>query len=925
MQNRAHHILCSMLLLFFLCLQEEKAAAQLHYYSLQVKDSLTADEQTPILYNQVRITNLRNKTLHIGLSLSIPSGWKLLSATDSLSTLTLAPGQTRNLPLNLLRTASASVFWQEAIISSWIQYGSDTLRTPCRLRVKVRPRLQARPLTEDQYFLRNPDTIHTGVYFRNAGNTTEAYTLQWQNQLLGFNDSLRVQLAPGRDTYCHHTLRLHKAAWEQLHQEDIGFVIRGSNGSGFAHNYRVSRARSNIRENRSKYDVVPVTLEAGAIRLGDIVNYYGGARGMIRFGDNHDLNFYYRSKQFGTEINAFQQHIYNIDYHYHRWRLGIGQTGSQSYFLTYGRGASLCYEWNERKKIGIAGVLHDPLFAYKSDNVSAFVRYPVGKTTWHHELIANFDNTSTLYSYITANNVRLFDSKEFRLSLQADAGMDHKTRNLPGVRRATAGLAAGYTLSWSRKSWEVYSNIQYYGSEFPGINKGLHLQTHQLTWKQGNFFAGPFCAYNYLLRNYFRDSLYNSDVLSYNTTRYGLRAGITNAKVNLSVNAGLMAQNGQFLYHLKNYQFADLYYNWIIGRTTTLNIFSQTAFARDTGLVRKYVLLNTTTASFSTRYGGFSGIYTRVPVQGNEVTGRNGYEETVNLSPYLNFYFFRNKLCGSIRYNISKAIADNTFSDGVGGSLSYNDARAGLRVQLNTFVPLRMRSSLGYLPLQNRDYATLTVTKQLFVPILTRRKNYELELALFADTNHNNRKDQGEPALANAQVLINNTPFVTDADGRIRYRNIPKGAYALCMAGTQQPGLIPADGAEREVLLEKDVQTEIAFKKGKIIRGSIRIVSDSFSHTRLTPDNIRVTATDSHARSYSTLTDDSGHFVFYVPEGKYKVALNPNAFADTDFKPVQLERDADLVSDPECSVAFEIRQKKRKVRFVTDKGGTKTP
>ena len=117
-------------------------------------------------------------------------------------------------------------------------------------------------------------------------------------------------------------------------------------------------------------------------------------------------------------------------------------------------------------------------------------------------------------------------------------------------------------------------------------------------------------------------------------------------------------------------------------------------------------------------------------------------------------------------------------------------------------------------------------------------------------------------------------------------------------------------------MVNGNTQMLIPFKKSRTITGHLAVEIDTISHTAVTIQNYRVTATDSSGEKFSDLTDAHGDFTLSLPAGKYTVALNPAAFADEAVKPTQISYNVDLVNNEEGIVTFKLVQKKRGVVFI---------
>lgn len=916
-------------MVLLLCLSEKKAQAQhCKFFEISFKDSLVADNENNILFNTIKIKNPGIKRIRLNIVIDIPQNWKSLTRDQYVSgkeiKYELAPGQTRNISLNLLKLPKTPAEWDSVKIAVRVPDVTDTHSYYYHLRAKADPRMTAQYLTEDIDLEKKPDNIPLGFTLKNTGNITDVYTVSWQSQYLELDDKTQIKLAPGKDTTFTYYLNIPHDKWHDWYNNNIVLLIKGSGNNSYTHAYRVIKHRNSVKETESAYPVIPLTLEAGGLNQKDRYLYYFGARGSIHFGESNDLNFFYKSKQLGSEVYGIQQNMYLIDYSYHNWHASAGTIPSiQRFFISNGRGFSTGYRWNDKKEITIAATLRDPNFYYTSNNFSLVARYPIGKILSKSTLTANLDNDKALNGYIFSNEMQIIKNSRMSLDVNADVGLEEKTRSVPGIKKETIGGGAGYTFSYKSDQWNFYSNIEYYNNTFPGLNKGLSLQSHQLTYNFSNTFVGAFYSSNYLNTTYFKDTLYNTDVLKYNTEKYGITTGIKDQSNSLGLSFGIMKFTGISEFGLNNLYFTDLNYMWKPAKDMYIMLNSQNAFKDKVDVKGSTAYITSSMSSFKYKWMGFSAAYTSRPIFGQENFNEviTSYDETISGGPFVNYHFFRDRLSGLVKYQVSKSVYDQVIRTSVGGNINYNSAKLGLNVQFYANVPLTdISSGSNKLPYSEERFMNLSVTKQLMVPVVTNRKRYDLELVLFRDANNNGRKDKKESAIKKLRVEINDKEVLyTDDDGRINYRNVEKGVYSIRLFPVDKMGLIPSNGMEQAVSVSGNTTLEIPYKRGKKVTGNIKIIRDSFSTTVYGADNIKIIATDTSGKRFNTFSDNAGNFSFYLPAGIYTISLNPTAFESGDFKPDQISFKADLINKEEEKIFFTIRQKARKVRFLNTK------
>ncbi len=895
---------------------------------MSFKDSLVAGSDNSILFNTIKVKNPSKKTVRLAVAIEVPANWKSFSHDNYFEGnevyYNLFPGQSKNIPLNLLKRPRTPASWDSVKILVRVRGVTDTHFYYYHLRAAPEPRFYAQHLTEDLKFETRPDVIPLRINLKNTGNMEDTYSLRWQNRDLELDDKVFVRLKPGEDSNIMYLLKMHPAEWGALYHTSIILVVTGSGSGSYTHTFEISKPRNNIKEAESAYPVIPLFVETGIINQKDEYYYYVGTRGNIHFGDRNDLSFFYRSRQFGSEVYGIQQNMYLIDYSYHNWKLSAGTIQPlQRFFISNGRGISITHRWNEKKEISAAAVFRDRNFYYTSDNFSIRAKYPVGKFSLTNILTANFDDSKALNGYALGNELQILQTSRWSLDILTNAGVEEKTRNVPGVEKLTAGIAGGYHLGYKSSTWNFISNTEFYSNMFPGINKGMRLQMHQLTRNFNNKFAGLFYTSNYLNATYFKDTLYNTDVLRFNTEKFGITSGIKKSGSMLTLNTGIMRYTGVSEFGLDNLYFADINATIKSGKDLFISVSSQNAFKNHIDKENNNVYLTSTLSSFKYKWAGFLATYTSRPVfesEGGEPVLKN-YDETITGGPFVNYQLFRKSVTGLARYQVSKSVYDQTIRTSAGGSISYSSSKLGLNVQFFANIPLTAINTGGArLPVYEDKLMNLTVTKQISLPVLVNRKYYDIKVVLYHDRNNNGVRDKNEQALKNVQVGINDAHILySDQNGVIRYKNIKKGNYLFNFSAVKEKGLIPSEGQQQSFLVDGNITANIAYKKGKKISGHINIIRDSFSKAKLANDNIRVTATDTAGKTFTTFTDGNGDFSFYLPASLFKISLNEVAFEGSEFKPEQFFYYIDLIKHEEEAVVFTIRQKQRQVRFLEKK------
>lgn len=225
------------------------------------------------------------------------------------------------------------------------------------------------------------------------------------------------------------------------------------------------------------------------------------------------------------------------------------------------------------------------------------------------------------------------------------------------------------------------------------------------------------------------------------------------------------------------------------------------------------------------------------------------------------------------------------------------------------------------------------VRKRIGIPV-SGKKYHKLTVDIFKDLNGNSRKDKNELGIKNVMVNIKvldadtsnfnssrlkdlGENFVTDGNGQVNYKNLPKGLYRISIMPLSEVNGFFA-GNDQIVKVEKDLSYAMPLNQGVSLSGMVAVERDptiADIEKKIDIGRIRVTALDSVGRSYSTLTDAEGRFNFKLPAGIYQISINEGALPDNfeiDAKRISVEM---LTVADNYNITFFVREKKRKINI----------
>src|SRR5690606_12321917 len=426
---------------------------------------------------------------------------------------------------------------------------------------------------------------------------------------------------------------------------------------------------------------------------------------------------------------------------------------------------------------------------------------------------------------------------------------------IPDLPTQLWGYNGGLDFRFERPKWRFESNAIVYTNDFPGIYKGWRSANADLSYFLGKQFSTSlFYTTNYTRQSFFIDSFYLDDQFLYNLTTYGLRINYHSSKFKLSLSGGNSHASGiQQTDVIPTYRMGIVNMTWTPIKKLRINLNSMVNFNEGYGIDNELVLHYSNFFSVSTPFGGINMAYKQMPQLTGDLSGTfvNSYRTSMGISPYLSTSLFRNKLSARIQYSYYKIKDVNTERDNqyLVGSMMYTNKRLGVSFQGNVNYGL---PSANLYPIR---FISASLRKTLNVPIITKRKYYDLNLYCFEDLDGNGVKDAGDSIVSKVNIDMNFNRLVSNKFGHARYKNMDTGTYVLDFRNMKnEKGLIPSRGYIQKLPFYGPVDLYIPFTQGKIVRGKVSITLDSLSDNKFEIDQLKVTATDTEGNKYYTFT-----------------------------------------------------------------------
>ncbi len=484
------------------------------------------------------------------------------------------------------------------------------------------------------------------------------------------------------------------------------------------------------------------------------------------------------------------------------------------------------------------------------------------------------------------------------------------------------GFLAGYSFNAVRRNLSIHSNVQYHSKWFPGMNRGMNYQNHDITMNLGPVKVGGFGT---ILNR--KPQIYNADfsdsyqIDANKSSDYGLQIGAKVGSGNLLIKAG-----NTFQYQgstLNTSEIETLDNPTVQGQKLTVNYFL------NNNKTDQFISLNASRAGFDTEQGGSQ----KINAYSALVNGRFksfGYTLKYELGPnyYFDYLFLartgqsQDRRQMTVYYNSKQdKIAQNRLSLNYFEVSTSSNKSLMVRNDLDFDFPKKrwsfgIRASLNILRIKETPFLGLSFSKVLDVPIPFMKRYNNLKVRLFKDANNNDKWDKGEEAVQEANILINDKYLRSNEKRETRLRNVSKGEYQIDFSGvSNQNGWLPAKLLSDTIILKKDREILIPFKTSKAIVGKIEFSAAAYSQRgKLKLSGLRIVAVDASGKEFETITQSDGTFIFNLVEGEYTIKM-PTTILGSKFKFNKTSEKVSVDGEIKKPLHFILKDKARKLNI----------
>lgn len=912
-----------------------------HYVTSSAKETF---------FNALKVKNAGNRTEVVTLNITVPQGWNVIG--QDKREVTIEPQDSIYIPIRVAVGSDARGDIGYSVIASLTDSRGNTIKNEyCFVKI---PRISGfRIKNIDRFRFIDPEksTSSFSLTLENKGNRQEliSITMEAEQDISiegGTNTFVKdVTLKEYNDTTVTFNVRLVNTVSFGKNMYKLNLRV-SSQDTAYQQSVWLKKLESvfiNFIPPSSKPLVLEVTAQ-GLLKESQKPNITTLAEGSVFFNKRKFIYFHYRNYSSRKEEDLYKYNRMYLGASFHNLKIEVGDNFRSSEVSLFGRGAYLEYNRNSYSLI----LLGNKELKTNTYNYSGKFRF-IGKPTpfFEGEYIFNKRNvfpslsshmviTKAAFSIGKSHYIGLMGAyniyeqsinnklnhtgfgaqinyniklKHFWGSIRAKYGSPNYVGNYRG--RFDGTLTFNYNLKTGNNIRFQYSEYRFEQSTATKKNSSLSRNSsieylHALS-PRVLLITGPGADY-YLWENltgYNQTTPFNSISPKFSIgSRFRIGGGYTILTPRITIGFPHIIEapirEGDTDNSLRKNQF-----NY---KEISINLRSSKI-----GLISSYI------SGPKTVFEQINHYYTSRPFN------------YIRIMPTYDSYIYKNiiELNASLSYN----------NDLVSKS-SYSNISAQLQWHLKNDWLVR---ALGVYSLQNRkDIYEATQSYQTFYLEAGIRKEFNLnhpsvkyhdiELVFFKDFNGNASQDQNEPGIKNILVEINkiegeearyvpgdfySTQLLSNAYGRVTLENIPEGNYTInYYAVGDDAGTFSKANEESNLKVSFTGNYYFPYVEKNKVFGKIILNRSKLSGLgNIDVSNVRIVATDSQKRSYSTLTDKNGEFVLFAPvTDRYSVSINNIFYENFDLR--QNNFMVQFNGYKQFEVNFVFDEKVRRINFA---------
>ncbi len=915
-----------------------------------VKEQLEVKENQTV-FNVFKIKNNSNQLAKIQVNFTLPVDWEFFG--ERTHYLDIAPGREVNIPIRISPSKKAKGGIGYALNASLLTMNGTMFATKyCFLTVPIRTKLDAKFSSISYYLDHRYGKSQLTFNIKNDGNSHRLMGLKLScDERITFVETgqdqynTEISLEAGKDTTIRTTFKFNDMI-ENLKYFNKTMIAEISTSDSLIKKYSFVRFLDNVYENYIEDADHPLVLELSTLDvLSDAISYRLLALGKLKFKNNRNISYYYRSNSGPLKSIPDQKYDeYFVKYTSPKNILEAGNLRDDYQLSMFGHGAKYQQYINPNTyfKISVLNNVYSDQTAFsgsfgqrlKRGSLSAAYTKVINDTTQNSYMDMYGIDASYQMGKAGGFNVRYQLNKYNEQELDGktghyiDATYSNHIKRLYMYINTRSGspysasfhhgrndLTTNFIYSLTNRSY-LQANYQRFSYKPASIYNNL---SEDLNYKYHNVRL----LYNYVLA--LNSVLYMGPNCDYGTSNY------VNNELTDELRLGSLKAEIGYRFSPKWYGMQNLNINMQIGQTKP--------FAYNKDLYTPYSGVNNVLKFSATIQGKrwgvygmyYSGLYNMSMALNNFYTGTAG--KYLYFMPYFRITSANKQFYYEIRFSYLNNIDLKTTRTSILQEAGADFGRGwSMRLQNSTNIQA-LQDASGQSYRYTNNYMEFTVRK-VFKWNQPGQKYHTLKTVFYRDIDGNRIRGNNEPLVENVVMdILNNSTIDTsyhyngemfgnietasNFEGYTVYRNIPEAQYMLTFKPTdEQNERFNIQENNLLVDLRRDTTIYVPFVERNLVFGTVkfnRAKRSAIQDLRL--DGIKVSITDSHGESWYAFTDQQGYYEIFAPVADfYTVKIENNIWSEY----FDLRQDQYIIKFngyKRFEVNFEFDEKKREIKF----------
>lgn len=503
---------------------------------------------------------------------------------------------------------------------------------------------------------------------------------------------------------------------------------------------------------------------------------------------------------------------------------------------------------------------------------------------------------------------KLLENHNFRV----EAGISHQNALVSKIQKAGVTSSINYDTRYKR--WEINSLNSFASTLYAGMNRGA-INTYQNVGYRLNPTQRLYLNYQNLqskpeyIYNKNSSDIINPSILDpYNFySTHALKSGIQISKKKWNFNFSPQIEKQKSISSISNSDMLSYRFSTTINtsyKKHTVNISGEYSYSETSKTLLK----------FSSFKAMLSYSYNKISLNGtiqynpNTIYDLNYFstnsEDFINYNFYssYNFKALQSKISGYISAGFNLSQLYNNMNQNINANLEYKITESWnttANFNYSNYESLLTNSYKG-------DNYQFRIGIKKFLSNAISGDYNTINLQFFQDKNLDGILDSDEAVMANEIIKLDSYIAKTDKNGRVTFKNVPKGSYRLRVNESKGIRLM----RDPMLLVAKSVSLKIGLGKNNVVRGKLIEIKQTYDNLASDVRGIVVYAEDEQGVVTYTAIDQNDEFEFFLKNGKYRIYIENNKYEY--LKPSQTVQ-LNNADHPEVMI-FNYRKKDREIK-----------